>query len=312
MSKTDCGVAIVIPCYNAGATLATTLESALIQDVPIDVIVIDDGSTDNSRAVASRFEPKVRIVTGPNRGVSRARNTGIAETSAQWIVFLDADDLLEPGTLAQRLAAVRDTNADVVICNWLELHDNCSGQVNSSARSAIDWHAIEANAELATAVHVWATTAAILYPRRIVEKIGGFREDLPVIQDARFLFDAAYHGARFVRSDHIGARYRVHPQSLSRRAPAQFWRDVLTNGKQIEELWRMRGTLSSRQIEALAGIYDHAARGLFAAESTDYFQAVRRQYSLRHHVSLHSRIASPLARTIGLKRARQILRLVGR
>src|SRR5712692_4310322 len=69
--------------------------------------------------------------------------------------------------------------------------------------------------------------------RSLVEKIGGFREDLPVIQDARFLSDATYHGASFVHSPHLGARYRISLQGLSRRDPARFWRDVLLSGRQI-------------------------------------------------------------------------------
>ena len=143
-------------------------------------------------------------------------------------------------------------------------------------------------------------------------RIGGFRADLPVIQDARFFFDAAYHGARFARSEHLGAKYRVLPQSLSRRNPGRFWEDVLKNGIQIEALWRARGELSSQQISGLLGIYNNSARGLFSSESLGYFQAVDRQYGLTNAVPLHSRIAAPLARLVSLPRARQMLAWVGR
>jgi len=145
-----------------------------------------------------------------------------------------------------------------------------------------------------------------------VGRIGGFRADLPVIQDARFFFDAAYHGARFARSEHLGAKYRVLPQSLSRRNPGRFWEDVLKNGIQIEALWRARGELSSQQISGLLAIYNNSARGLFSAESLGYFQAVDRQYALTNAVPLHSRIAAPLARLVSLPRARQMLAWVGR
>lgn len=305
-------VSVIVPAYNAAATLAATLESAFAQDIPVEVLVVDDGSTDGSLAVARSFGPQVRVLTGPNRGASAARNIGMKETEGTWIVFLDADDMLEPGTLSQRLAAAKTANADVVICDWLELRDDGCGGVAPGARRSIDWSALEADAELATAVHVWATTAAIFYRRALVETIGGFRPDLPVIQDARLLFDAAHHGARFARSDHVGARYRVLAQSLSRRDPVRFWRDVLANGAQIEALWRMRGALTPRQEAALSGIYNNAARGLFAAESVDYFSAVARQRALHNSMPLHSRIAAPLARKVGLPRARRILAWVGR
>jgi glycosyltransferase involved in cell wall biosynthesis len=309
---TEIRVAIVVPCYNAASTLATTLESALAQDVPIEVIVIDDGSTDNSIAIARRFEPRVCVVTGPNRGASAARNTGIAQTSAEWIVFLDADDRLEPGTLAKRLAVAKTANADVIICDWLEMYDDGLGRLTPGTRRSVDWPALEASAELATAVHVWATTAAILYSRTIVDKIGGFRKDLPIIQDARFLFDAAYHGARFARSDHIGAQYRVMPKSLSRRNPGRFSHDLLVNGRLIEKAWRVRGPLDDVQRKTVMSIYNTAGRSLFAAGHPAYFEAVEAQRNLALPLPLHSRLAAPLARLTGLRVARSILSLVGR
>ena len=192
--------------FNAAATIGQTIQSALAQEVgTFDILIIDDGSTDDSLAVASKCEPTVRVITGPNRGVSAARNRGIAETTGEWIVFLDADDLLVPGTLRRRLETAEATGADVVVCDWQEFFDGGDGAVDGAVRS-IDLAALEADAEIACATHVWATTAALMYRRSLVEKIGGFREDLPVIQDARFLFDAAYHGARFAHSPHVGAR----------------------------------------------------------------------------------------------------------
>jgi glycosyltransferase involved in cell wall biosynthesis len=302
--------AVIVPCYNAASTLVGTLESALAQDMPVEVIVIDDGSSDSSLAVARRFEPYVRVVTGPNRGVSAARNRGIAETTAEWIIFLDADDLLESGTLSQRLAAAKAADADVVICDWVDIHDDGTGQLASGAHRSIDWSALEANAELATAVHVWATTAAILYRRWVVDRIGGFRPDLPIIQDARFLFDAAYHGARFAQSPHVGARYRILPGSLSRGNPARFWEDVLLNGQQIEALWRAKGSLDDQHRSAIFGIYNNAGRGLFATGHPRYFEAVERQRDLGLALPRHSRVAAPLARLVGLRAARSVLSLV--
>ncbi len=301
------GVSVIIPCYNAAATLGTTIASALAQDVPVEVIVVDDGSSDSSLAVARTFEPAVRVIAGPNRGASAARNRGIAETSAKWIVFLDADDLLERGTLKQRLDAANASNADVVICDWLDVHDDGAGRVTTGVHRSIDWAALEANAELATAVHVWATTAAVLYRRSVVDKIGGFRPDLPIIQDARFLFDAAYHGARFVHSAHVGAKYRVLPGSLSRRDPARFSEDVLLNGQHIEALWRARHALDEAHRKAIIDIYNTAGRSFFSAGHPRYFEAVESQRKLGSRLPLHSMVAAPLARLLGLRAARSLL-----
>lgn len=311
MNERSAFVSVVIPCFNAAATIDQAIQSALAQEgVPFEVLVIDDGSIDNSLAVARSCEPAVRVITGPNRGVSAARNRGIMETTGEWIVFLDSDDLLLPGTLGMRLGAAEATDADVVVCNWQEVVDR--GSTEDGPAKSVDMAALAADAEIACAMHVWATTAALMYRRSLVEKIGGFREDLPVIQDARFLFDAAYHGARFAHSAHLGARYRVLPQSLSRSDPERFWRDVLLNGKQIEALWRARGSLSARHREALKGIFNHAARGLFAAADPQFFEAAGSLRSLGGELPLHPRIAAPLARAVGLRQARGLLRMIGR
>ena len=267
-------VSIIIPCFNAAATIGEAIASALAQRGPgSEILVVDDGSTDGSLAVARGFGTSVRVVTGPNRGVSAARNRGIAETAGEWLVFLDADDLLLPDTLAQRLATAGATDADIVVCDWQDLVENGLAPVDGPVRS-VDFEALAANPEVACATYFWATCAALMYRRSVVAKIGGFRIDLPIIQDARFLFDAAWHGARFARSAHLGARYRVRPDSASRRDPARFWRNVLLNGTQIEALWRARGGLAPDQRAALCDIYNGAAHGMFRARDPQFRDAL--------------------------------------
>jgi hypothetical protein len=101
-------VSVVIPVYNLRPYLSEAIESALGQTLPSDeleVIVVDDGSTDDSAAVARRYVPRVRLLEQPNRGVSAARNAGIREARGTFLAFLDADDRIRPGKLAAELAA---------------------------------------------------------------------------------------------------------------------------------------------------------------------------------------------------------------
>jgi glycosyltransferase involved in cell wall biosynthesis len=300
------GVSVIIPTFNAAVTIGEAIKSAGAQKhVDPEVVIVDDGSTDRSLDIACSFEPHVRVVTGPNRGASAARNRGIAETSGEWILFLDADDLLLAGTLSRRLETAEATRADVVVCDWQEFLDPGDGSVDGTVRS-VDLAALEADAEIGCATHVWVTTAALLYRRSLVEKIGGFREDLPVIQDARFLFDAAYHGARFAHSPHLGARHRLSPQSLSRRDPARFWRDCLLNGKQIEALWRVRGTLTLERMAALAEIYNGATHGLFRVSDPTFREALAALRASGLPVSGRNRLAELMSDVAGHRRAVQI------
>jgi glycosyltransferase involved in cell wall biosynthesis len=303
---------VIVPCYNAQATLGETLESVLTQPQSLQVIAVDDGSNDNTLEIARGFEPRVRVLTGPNQGASAARNKGIAAASAEWLLFLDADDVLMPGTIALRLETARAAGADVVICDWQDIEDDGSGTIAIGARHSINWPELQADAERATATDVWAPPAAILYRRSLVEKIGGFRGDLPIIQDARFLFDAAYNRARFAHSPHVGAQYRVVAGSLSRRSPGRFWEDVLLNGQQIERLWQASGTWDEARRTALFGVYNHAARGLFRAAHSRYFEAIEALRGLDMPMPRHGRIATPVANLAGLRTARSLLSLVER
>ncbi len=91
-------VSILIPCYNAEAWLAQTLESALAQTwSPTEIIVVDDGSKDRSLEIAKAFEPRgVKVISQHNQGASAARNRAFQESQGDFIQYLDADDLLAP------------------------------------------------------------------------------------------------------------------------------------------------------------------------------------------------------------------------
>jgi len=92
-------VSVVIPCYNQAHFLGEAIESVLAQSYPnFEIIVVDDGSTDDTSEVARRY-PGVRLVRQENKGLSGARNAGLAHSEEEYVVFLDADDRLLPDAL---------------------------------------------------------------------------------------------------------------------------------------------------------------------------------------------------------------------
>lgn len=120
-------VSVVIPTHNRARLLPRTLASALgQQDVDVEVIVVDDGSTDATPdLLRSMEEPRLRVVRHPvSRGVALARNAGIEVASGPWVAFLDDDDIWAPHKLTRQLAAACETQASFVYCSAAIL-DEC-------------------------------------------------------------------------------------------------------------------------------------------------------------------------------------------
>lgn len=109
-------VSIVIPCHNAAPYLAATLESVFAQTWPhCEVILVDDGSTDDSASLAQAYVARgLQVLTQPNRGAAAARNAGLAAVRGEFIQFLDADDLLAPDKIARQLAILGSAPRDAL------------------------------------------------------------------------------------------------------------------------------------------------------------------------------------------------------
>jgi glycosyltransferase involved in cell wall biosynthesis len=108
-------VTIIIPSFDQEEYLGEAIESALMQTVPCEIVVIDDGSTDGSLALARSYEPRgVKVISQVNKGLASARNTGIMNASGEYILPLDADDVLLPHCVERLLAKADETGAEVV------------------------------------------------------------------------------------------------------------------------------------------------------------------------------------------------------
>lgn len=106
-------VSTVIPAFNAANYIADAIGCVLAQSHgDVEVVVIDDGSTDNTAAIASQIDKRVRCLRQPNRGLSAARNRGIEESTGEFVAFLDADDMWAPTKLEKQLALL-DCNASI-------------------------------------------------------------------------------------------------------------------------------------------------------------------------------------------------------
>lgn len=117
-------ISIIIPCYNAGKTMTRTINSILLQDYKnLEIILVDDGSVDNTLEIATRFanaDPRFKIITQENSGVSVARNNGLRNATGDYVVFLDADDnYTTPYAISKMLKNLKDNNADMFVFNFI-------------------------------------------------------------------------------------------------------------------------------------------------------------------------------------------------
>jgi glycosyltransferase involved in cell wall biosynthesis len=112
MTGDNVPVGVIVPMYNAERTIGATLESVCRQTYPVlDIVVVNDGSTDGSAAIVevyARSDPRIRLVQQTNGGVAAARNRGATSTAAEFLAFIDADDLWAPRKIALQLRALQE------------------------------------------------------------------------------------------------------------------------------------------------------------------------------------------------------------
>lgn len=113
-------VSVIMPCFNAAAYLHSSISSALSQSfTDLELIVIDDGSTDESASIlAAEEDPRMMVLTQQNRGVCAARNAAIAVARGEFIAFLDADDTWHPDCISLLHAAITQSGATIAYCGW--------------------------------------------------------------------------------------------------------------------------------------------------------------------------------------------------
>lgn len=274
-------VSVIIPCYNCAQYLEGTLQSVKKQTYPnVELILVDDGSTDDTRAIIERHAGEAVCHFGPNRGASAARNTGANLASGAYLQYLDADDLLKPTALEDRVQALQAAKADVAYSGY-QTFTSRKGNFNPKHIRLPQMEEVHSDPEIATLIRFWVPPVALTYTREIDEQIGGWNETLPIIQDARFLQDAAFHGATFIRVAKVLGYYREDSEDSLSSRKAPFHRDIWVNAREIEDRWREhQEELTDAQKKALASVYDHCARFFFGVDRRLYMQARERAETL--------------------------------
>jgi len=225
-------ISVIIPCYNAARYIGATLASVLAQDQPdLEIIVVDDGSQDDSVALVRAKFPLVRVACQANAGVAAARNTGIALARGELIAFVDADDIWLPGKLAAQLRLMqRNPGCAMSYCAW-EVWPSDVAQpapayleaLRARAGNEALWRGPSGwiYPQLLLDCEVWTST--VMARRTLFDQIGVFDASLRIGED----YDLWLRASRvtpILRVPAPCALYRIHPSSITKSIPTDNYR----------------------------------------------------------------------------------------
>jgi glycosyltransferase involved in cell wall biosynthesis len=207
-------VDVLIPAYNAAATLRDAIESARTQAVQdIRIVVVNDGSKDQTPAIAAeiaRQDRRVVLINTPNRGIVEARNEALRHATSQFIACLDADDIAFPHRLARELEYLRVHPECVAVGGHVE-HVDENGVLLPGMTQPVD--PAKADPARAPALEPYIIQSTLLARRADVEAVGGYRH-VPNSEDSDLFWRLAERGTLVNLTETLG-KYRVHTASVS-------------------------------------------------------------------------------------------------
>jgi glycosyltransferase involved in cell wall biosynthesis len=203
-------VSVVIPCFRQAHFLPEALASAFAQTHPaVETIVVNDGSDDNTDAVARELLPRIRYVSQKNAGLPAARNAGIEAATGKYLLFLDADDLLHERAIERLVGAMNGREDVLAVCGWRKF--------TGAPQNAIDRDVLVPPGDaFPLLIHDNpAPPNAYLCSRALVNAVGRFEGSLRSCEDWDLWVRMALAGATLVTVPQVGAFYRQTPGSMS-------------------------------------------------------------------------------------------------
>ena len=205
-------VSVIVPSYNQARFVAATVDSALAQTYPeVEILVVDDGSTDDTRAVLAAYTDRIRYIYQENRGLAAARNTGFLASRGDYLLFLDGDDLIHPEKIARHVSVLEtEPECGLVYSAWQQIGEDGTrvlGEVRPGAHGQV-------LTRLLLRRFFFFPSAAVVR-RACFERVGLFDESLAWGEDADMWLRLARAGYAFGYLDQPLLQYRIHPNSMT-------------------------------------------------------------------------------------------------
>lgn len=310
-------VSVLIPAYNDAKFVGQAIESVLAQSLrdDLEIIVVDDGSTDNTADVVRSFGSAVTLLQQQNAGVAAARNHAIRHASGEYIAFLDADDLWHPRKLEMQVGHLRHCGRCVAVyCNKQELRPDADGQWPEPQWRDEGLDAVCANPEQSgwlyrallfdSIIH----TTTIMVPKRIIDQIGWIDESLRKGEDLDYWLRLSRLGEIHMM-DAVLSSYRIHPASLTHRVSNVNYHALVVE-RAVKRFGRADPAGVSIPREVLQRVlgtswssfaYQHLMHGSLPVARNGALHALRYQYANPRAWRLAARIG--LASVLGVGRS---------
>ena len=268
-------VSVIIPTYNRGWVLKEAVESVLAQDFgDYELIVVDDGSTDNSQEILQSYQQDLIVLRQSNRGVSAARNRGIAEASGQLVAFLDSDDLWLPHKLSHQVGFF-NTNPDAVIHQTQEIWIRNGVRVNPKKRH----HKFSGMIFERSLALCLVSPSAVMIKKSVFDTVGLFDQRLPACEDYDLWLRISCRYPVFLEDSPLIIKRGGHADQLSRTSGLD--RDRIQALKKIIDSGELSKSQLRSAVETLkvkCAIYAGGCRKRGKEREAYYYEILAEKY----------------------------------
>ena len=206
-------VSVIIPTFNRAWAVGKAIDSVLAQDYPnVELIVVDDGSIDQTGAMLSAYKGALLSIHQPNQGVSAARNRGVTAAAGDLIAFLDSDDYWLPGKLSEQVAFF-NAHSEALICQTEEIWIRNGCRVNPGRRH----QKAAGDIFIPSLALCLVSPSAVMVKKTLFTEIGGFDEDLPACEDYDLWLRVSSRYPVHLIEKPLIVKQGGHPDQLSRQ-----------------------------------------------------------------------------------------------
>ena len=267
-------VSVIIPTYNRGWILKEAVDSVLAQDfTDFELIVVDDGSTDDSREILNSFGQKIIVLRQPNQGVSAARNRGIAAARAQLVALLDSDDLWLPQKLTRQVAFFK-IKPEALICQTEETWVRNGVRVNPKKRH----HKFSGMFFEASLALCLVSPSAVMMRRELFDRVGLFDQRLPACEDYDLWLRVSCRYPVYLIDEPLIIKRGGHADQLSKASGLDRYRIAAI--RQILDSGQLSQSQSRAAVRTLKGkcmIYAAGCRKRGRGDEANYYEGLAKR-----------------------------------